>query len=199
MKKLLASLALVLLALASLNVSTPVFANTAPLDTPAVTGSAIPATATTLTPVADAHVNAASPNTNYGRATQLRVGSSPTKNAYLRFNVQLNTGPITKATLRLFANNKLSGGLAVRAVANNSWSESTITYSKAPALGSVLAKFGAITAGTWISVDVTPYVTGNGTYTFGLISSNLTALSIASRESTNAPQLIIMTGTSTLP
>jgi hypothetical protein len=65
-----------------------------------------------------------------------------------------------------------------------------------PALGGVLGTTAAVTAGTWTSLDVTAYVTGNGTWGFGLTDPSTTALSLASRESANPPQLVITTGTS---
>jgi hypothetical protein len=46
----------------------------------------------------------------------------------------------------------------------------------------------------WISLDVTGYITGNGTYNLALTTPGSTAVSLASRESgANAPQLIIET------
>jgi hypothetical protein len=41
-------------------------------------------------------------------------------------------------------------------------------------------------------VDITPLVTGNGSYNFGLTTTGTTAFSLASREAgVNAPQLVI--------
>jgi hypothetical protein len=59
----------------------------------------------------------------------------------------------------------------------------------------VLGSSGSISSNTWTSVNVTSYITGNGTYNLGLTTSGSTALSLASRESgANAPQLVIQTG-----
>ena len=48
--------------------------------------------------------------------------------------------------------------------------------------------------GTWISIDVTAYIAGNGTYNLTLTIPGSTAISFASRPAaTNAPQLIVET------
>jgi hypothetical protein len=114
--------------------------------------------------------------------------------SYLRFNVQGLSGTLTKATLRIFANSASSGGYEIRGVSSNTWNESTITYSNAPAIGNLLGTSGGFSAGFWTSVDITPYITGNGTYNVGLTVPGVTAISFASREAgTTAPQLIIET------
>jgi hypothetical protein len=79
-------------------------------------------------------------------------------------------------------------------VSVNSWSETTINYDNAPAVGSVIGSSAPIGTGVWITLDVTAYITGNGTYTIGLTTPGSTAISFASRESSaNAPQLILET------
>lgn len=142
---------------------------------------------------ADAYVDSSKPTVNNGTLTTLRVDGSPVVNSYLQFSVQGLTGTITNATLRIFVNNSLSAGYAVHSVAINTWGETTITFNNAPAMGGTLGTSGAVTTGTWTTVNVTAYITGNGTYSFGLSDSSATALGMASRESTNKPQLIITT------
>ncbi len=183
-----------ILAAALLTVSFPVFGNYAPVR--ASTDLLAP-TAVTLNPVADAYVSQSSPKTNYGTASTLRVDGSPVQRSYLRFNVQSISGAVTQATLRIYANSSQGTGYTVSRVASNTWGESTITYNNAPALGSAIGASGPAVAGTWTSVDVTAYVTGNGAYSFALTTSNATALSLASRQATNKPQLVISTTAAT--
>ena len=77
-------------------------------------------------------------------------------------------------------------------MADNSWGELTTNYTNAPALGSQLATSASFASGVWVSLDVTSYVSGNGTYSFGVTNLSSTAISVASRESgADAPQLII--------
>src|SRR5512146_600526 len=116
---------------------------------------AAPAQATiTFTPSADAYVSSAYPGTNYGTTTTLRVDGSPDVHSYLRFSVSgLSGSVISQASLQIYANSASSAGLTADKVADNSWGESTITYSNMPALGSALSTSPAVTAGTWVSMD----------------------------------------------
>jgi hypothetical protein len=115
--------------------------------------------------------------------------------SYLRFNVQGVGGPITRATLRIFANSASSSSIAANGVSNNTWTETGITYNNAPSMGTSLNSAGPVVTGTWISIEVTAYITGNGTYNIALTTPGSTAISLASRESgANAPRLIIETG-----
>jgi hypothetical protein len=141
--------------------------------------------------VADAYVKAANPATNYGTATTLRTDASPIVRSYLRFDVQgLSTG-IKRVTLRIFVNSNSTIGYVVNSVTNNTWTEATISYNNAPSVGGSLGPSGGITAGTWATVDITPYITGNGTYNLALTSTSSTEISLASRESANKPQLVV--------
>src|SRR6266508_3359093 len=168
-----------------------------PSATPAVTDTPTPTSTGnifTFTPLADAYVNSGSPTSNYGSLTTLRADGSPDVHSYLRFSVQGLTGTVTRATLRVFANSASSLGCDANSVSNNTWTESTINYNNAPPIGSVLGSSGQFGAGVWINIDVTPYITGNGTYNLGLSTLSSTAISFASRESgANAPQLVIET------
>ncbi|HLO27712.1 MAG TPA: DNRLRE domain-containing protein [Anaerolineales bacterium] len=156
----------------------------------------------TFTASADSYVESSNPGTNYGSATQIRVDGSPDVRSYLRFNIQGLSGTVTSATLRVYANSAASSGYDAHSVSDNTWTESGLTYNNAPPVGSVLGSSGSVSSGTWTSVNITTYITGNGTYNLGLTTSGSTALSLASRESgANAPQLIVQTqgGTGATP
>jgi len=148
-------------------------------------------------PVADAYVISTSASTNYGTIPTLRVDGSPVTKTYLRFVVSgLNGVTVQSAVLRIYANSANSTGFSVKAVSNNTWTENLLTYSNAPAAGSLIKSSAAISAGTWVQVDVTSYVKADGTYNLQLSTSSGTNTSLASRESgANAPQLVINSGT----
>src|SRR5919108_713217 len=108
-----------------------------------------------------------------------------------RFNVQNLPGQVEKATLRLFANSA-SAGHDVHSVADNSWSESSLSFSNAPSFSE--GAFGTalgVTAGNWTTVDVTPLVTGEGNVSFALDTLDSTSVNYSSREGANPPQLVI--------
>jgi len=162
-----------------------------PTPTPTPSASASSPASTTFVPVADAYVDASNPTNNYGTSTQIRVDGSPVVRSFLRFNVTGVSGTVTSATLRIYANSAQSTGYDTYAVADNSWGEKTITDANAPAFGSKLGSSGKVTAGSWTSVNVTGYVSGNGSFNFGLSTTNSTALALSSREGANPPQLIL--------
>ncbi len=179
---------------------TPVFSPTptqtaTPVSTPVSTPTPTPTGASgslTFIPVADTYVNAASTTSNYGSSTTLRLDGSPDVHAYLRFTISGFSGTISQVRLLLFANNSDSSGVQAFAVADNTWGELTTNYTNAPALGSLLASSGSFPTSVWVSLDVTSYITGNGTYSIGVTNLSSTAISVGSRESgANAPQLVI--------
>lgn len=186
--------------------STPTPTGTQPASfTPTRTATptqGVPPVSNLFIPTADAYVNSANPSINYGALTTLRGDGSPIVRSYLRFNVQGLSGTIARATLRIFANSSSSGGYEIRSVSNNTWSETTITYNNAPTVGTVLGSSGGFGGGAWTSVEITPYITGNGTYNLALTVPGSTAISFASREAgTTAPQLVVETvgGATTTP
>jgi fibronectin type 3 domain-containing protein len=148
--------------------------------------------ATAIAAVADTYVKATTATSNYGRATSLRVDGDPATNAYLKFTVAGVTGPVLRARLRIWVVAGSSTGFVTHPVADSSWSETLTNWNNAPAIGSaVLSSSGATTVGTWVTVDITPLVTGNGTVTVALTSGGLSAASYGSRESSMAPQLLL--------
>ncbi len=158
------------------------------------TASAVAATQTAMV-AADAYVDSAQPSTNYGSATALRADASPVRRVYLRFNVANTAGQVTKATLRVSSKSSSRGGLAVWGVADTGWGESKITWSSAPALPPASTRStGAFSSG-WVSIDVTPLVTGNGTLNFAVTNPSTTAVALRSREAgaMTAPQLVVET------
>jgi hypothetical protein len=145
-------------------------------------------------PAADAYVTSAIPNTNYGGSKMIRFDASPVVNGYLTFNVQGLGGSVASAKLRIYANSSSTVGCKVYSVPDVSWVEKSITFNTAPALGNRIGSYGAIKSSTWIEIDVTALVTGNGTFSLALTGINGTAVSLASRESgTFVPQLVVTT------
>jgi hypothetical protein len=114
--------------------------------------------------------------------------------SYLKFTVTGLSGAPTQVTLRLFANSTSTTGVNVSGVADTTWGEKMITYNNMPAIsGTVTGSSGPIrTANTWISINITPLVSGNGTISIAVTTTNSTSISLASRETgANSPQLVI--------
>ena len=72
-----------------------------------------------------------------------------------------------------------------------------MTYSNAPAVGSLIDSHGSTTVDSWLEIDVTSYVNGEGLYSLALTSSTVDRLRWRSREHSNSPELVIETGSAT--
>ncbi len=152
------------------------------------------ATTVTFTAQADATAKSAYPSTNIGSSTLLLARTSPADHSYLRFEVSgLNGASVLAAKLRLYTETSSSKAVNVKAVASDSWGETTITYSSAPSIGTTIANIPAsFTSGTWVTVDVSSYVKRAGVYSFALTTSNTNAVGFASRETgATAPKLVL--------
>ena len=76
---------------------------------------------------------------------------------------------------------------------NTSWSETAVTWNTRPARTSAATDDkGAIPVNTWVEYDVTPFVTGNGTYSFNLATTSNDGIDFYSRENgTLQPELVL--------
>ncbi len=156
-------------------------------------GAAVSSTAT-FTAVADAYVIGGTSNQNHGTASTLRVKpSSPTETAYLKFNVSGLSGAVQSATLRVNALSGLNWGFDAYTT-SSSWTETALTYQNAPARATKLGSFPSGNLTGWISLDVTPAITADGTYSFALVGTYWQEISLSAREAgATAPQLVITT------
>jgi calcineurin-like phosphoesterase family protein/fibronectin type III domain protein/S-layer family protein len=169
--------------------------NTATVTTPN------PASILIFTPTSDTYVQSDTPATNYGSSTQLVVDNSPIRNAFLRFNVSgIGTRRVTSAKLRIYCVDPSSLGGVFYRVANTTWSENGINWDTAPtATASKLASLGKVSADRWYEVDITSFVTGDGTYSLKMSSTSSDEALYLSKEGATpgfAPQLILSLGSS---
>jgi parallel beta-helix repeat protein len=159
-----------------------------------------PAAVTTLTftPSADAYVRPDQPTSNFGNASSIQVDNSPVKNFLLKFTVSGVGGrPITSAKLRLYCVDPSDRGGDFHPLAdpNAVWSEQTVTWNNAPAASSATtASMGGVTAGTWYEVDVSSFVTGDGTYSLRTTTPSSNGADYSSKEGANPPQLVLTLG-----
>ncbi|TML83139.1 MAG: DNRLRE domain-containing protein [Actinobacteria bacterium] len=90
----------------------------------------------------------------------------------------------------------------LRDVPSDTWSETTLNWNNKPAYSStVTSSAGSFAVNTWVSIDVTPLVTGAGTYSFALTSSATTPVDFTAKEhgGAYAPPLVVTTGTTPPP
>ncbi|HEU5149440.1 MAG TPA: PKD domain-containing protein [Iamia sp.] len=160
----------------------------------AVTVAAAPTgTPVTFTATADGQVQTGSPAKSYGTTTELKVRApTPAYESYLRFDVAGLTGAPSSARLRLWVTDAAPAGGLVSPVATG-WTEAGLTWNTRPAAtGGPDMTVGATTAGTWVEVDVTALVTGNGALALGLTTPSTNSAVYSSREGVHPPQLVVV-------
>src|SRR5215211_2687951 len=143
---------------------------------------------------ADARVQEANRNTNYGNATTLLVNglNNPDVESFIRFTVSGVTGPLQTARLRVYVTtNSSTNGPAVYG-ANNTWTETGITWNNRPArTTNALDNKASTSTNTWIDYNVSALITGNGTYTVVLVADSSDGITFSSREGSRPSELVV--------
>jgi len=110
----------------------------------------------------------ATPKTNHSASIALVVGSG--SNTYLQFGFAglpagLNGSNVSAANVVVYVDAVLTSGTMDVYVVNGSWSQGTITYNNAPALGSKILSAVPVTTTGYLSLNVTSTVQAwlNGT------------------------------------
>ena len=164
--------------------------------TDTIYGDPDPPSALTLSPTDDATLRPG--RGPLGARSTLEVDASSVKDSVLRFDVNgVGSSAVSNATLRLYAvDGSTSGGSFVE-MTNTSWNEDTITWANAPpGDGIALGSLGAVSAGNWYELDVTPLVTGDGPVAVRISSSNRNGADYVAKEGTSglAAELVIELG-----
>jgi hypothetical protein len=148
----------------------------------------------TFTPTDDASLYSDSPSSNFGSATTVETDASPVKDFLLKFTVSgIGTKRVSNAKLRLYCVNSSAGSGGQFRGTGNTWLESTVTWSGAPAGGSTINSLGAVSSGQWYEVPVTSYVTADGIYSFRVSSTSSDGADFVSSEGSSSlvPQLVV--------
>jgi PKD repeat protein len=143
---------------------------------------------------ADTYVNASSPTNNYATALIMKLKFEPPAEyrSLIRFTLTGLSGPPTSVRLRLFVEDASARGGDWYLVSNN-WTESTVVWGNKPAIsGSPVASVGAVTVGTWVEVDLTSAITGNGTYSFEATTTSTNTAAFYTSQGTNPPQVVVV-------
>jgi Collagen triple helix repeat (20 copies) len=135
----------------------------------------------------DANTWSFSPKSNYGSSIALIVCSG--SNTYLKFSfANLGSGVtssnVSKATLVLYTDFVLTSGTMDVYQVSGSWSEGSITWNTAPALGTKLFSAVSVSKTGFLSLDLTPTVQAwlNGTLAnngIALVPSTGSAISVS--------------------
>jgi hypothetical protein len=166
----------------------------------AATASAASAT-TTFPMAADSYVRSDQPDTNFGGKYGLLAQASPvTITSYVRVVAKNLADPVTSASLQLYSYSTYAPGIRVW-TADNGWTEAAITYTNAPPVGTAVGTGPNLKLDTWVSVDVSGVVTGNGTYSFAVTTDRTASNQLSSREAAadRAPRLVVTTAPASGP
>lgn len=119
-------------------------------------------------------------DTNYGDSTTIRIkdslNDSFSRVAYLKFDVSAYSS-VRSAKLFFYGRAQVGMDVNARAVNNDSWSESSITWNNAPSLSTNYGSVQVSTTDQWYEIDVSSGVRnevtgGNGLFSVGLVDSN---------------------------
>jgi hypothetical protein len=150
------------------------------------------------TSVADAYVSQQQPSTNFGTATTLQTDKRGGKNrqSLVQFNLTCIPAGATgiSVKLRVLASSVLSGGPRLGAYgALNTWTETGVNWNNRPGSEGFLS-VTSLSQNQWAELDVTSWVTGNGTWSLLLRQDSTGGGAIDSfhsREGLNDPQLVV--------
>ncbi|MDQ0693388.1 DNRLRE domain-containing protein [Arthrobacter sp. W4I7] len=149
---------------------------------------------------ADTYVSSGATATNFGASTTLGVDASSVENTYLKFDLSAYAGrTLQSAALRLGSGgNSSTGKQNIKLVADDTWTESGITYNNRPALGTSIGTLGPTAINT--SYDVPLTVGGVASelgqqLSLGMDSSSSDGLDLNSKEVIGkAPTLVLTFG-----
>ncbi len=149
---------------------------------------------------ADSYVRDGAPNANFGTNTYMRCkddpGGSYSRWSYLRFAVPNVRGTVERVVLRLkVVGVSGSGGTHTAYRVNDSWDETTITWSNRPTLGTQLASAAYAAVNGWTEFDITDaFDSDDAQLSVAVVSDGSALVNYASRESgPDSPQLVVQT------
>ena len=146
----------------------------------------------TVTPSDDASLSGAVPSANYGASAALEGDADPVQDFLLKFTLSgIGTRKVASVKLRLYCVNPAPQGGTIHRAAESSWTEQTVSWNGAPAAGDSLASLGRVAAGSWYEVDVTPLVSGDGSFSLRVANSSPDGADYSSKEGSHAPQLVV--------
>ena len=154
-------------------------------------------------PIADAHVEAASPDSNFGSQTTLKVDGEPMETAYLKFDLSdIEGGSVAWAQLRLRIDKGSRSTQSIELLEDVGWDEGSITYNTRPAAGQTIATIYGGSAGGWIAVDVTAAIVSEagGLLSFAVLSAGSDGIEFDAREApVDRPELVVSIFTEPAP
>jgi hypothetical protein len=124
-------------------------------------------------------------------------GTLPTYRDYLKFNISGLSGTVTAVKLRLYITDVSPDSGTVFGTATT-WTEGTINWNNATALGSSFGSAGATTtANTYIEITLSTSAVANpdsnGNVAFAIKTTSTNSSIFDSSEGANRPELVVTT------
>jgi hypothetical protein len=153
-------------------------------------------TTVTLTTTEDSHVSSGAAGTNFGTAAALVTDGSPIEISYLKFDLRPYAGKtVTGATLQVRAAASGSTGKQnVKLVGVDTWTETGITYSNRPALGTAVGSVGPTSINTNYNITLAASSLQGDVgqlLSLGMDSTSTDGLDLNSGETAYAPKLVL--------
>ena len=168
--------------------------NTSDQSDPVAVSTPLPPKTITFKPAADATISKYSPKTNYGSSPYLIDDYGPYRNFLMKFSISgIGSRKVTNAKLRLYTTNPSPLGGIFYKTTTTTWGEKTVTWNSRPAVVSKLPTLDRVYSGRWYSVDLTKYITKDGTLSLRVFSTYSDGAIFYSKEkgSSYAPRLVI--------
>jgi hypothetical protein len=143
----------------------------------------------------DSYTSQNNPGATHGPSTYLGTNASVSseRRAYLKFavaNIPVGATNVT-AKLSVYAQSSSSGTFTVYNIPST-WTESSLTWSNQPILGSIVTQKGGVTTG-YNDLDVSSAVAANGTYSFVIRSSATSQTNFTAKEAaSNQPAQLLV-------
>jgi hypothetical protein len=151
-------------------------------------------TQSTLAATQDSFTRGATPTSNHGTQTFMRVKAQGEKVSFAAFDVSSLSGTVTSAVLKLFVRDLIDPGTVQVHAVQEPWSETTITHNTRPQISAPVTSRSISSAqhGTTIEIDITSIVQGwqaSPTTAYGVAISAADALHVRfdTRDGINAP------------
>lgn len=131
-------------------------------------------------PTANTTIKSGSPGTNNGSASTLDADDSPAVFGFGDWNKESRRCEAEPLQQKLLNQRR---GTSIELP--STWSENGVTWNTAPmADTAAFASLGAVASGHWYEVDITPLITGDGTYSLRIQSTSSNGAGYFSREGT---------------
>jgi hypothetical protein len=153
----------------------------------------------TFSSTADVYVRASAPASNYNADSKLKADADPESITYLRFVVSGVAGrTVEQARLRLEVVGKSDAGGRVHLISDDTWDESTVTYSTRPAVdGGVIDTLDAVVVGDIVEFVLDGAITADGTYNLAIDSDSTDGVSYRTSTTSGQPpelELVVAAG-----